>query len=46
MSFPYASADGKIAAFNTANETSVLFYRKDAFDEAGLEYPLATAQDA
>ena len=46
MSSPYASADGKIAAFHTANETSVLFYRKDSFDEAGLEYPPATAQDA
>ncbi|HKM21519.1 MAG TPA: sugar ABC transporter substrate-binding protein [Lachnospiraceae bacterium] len=35
-------ADGKPVAYSAANEILVLYYNKDLFDAAGVEYPSAT----
>lgn len=36
----------QIIASNTANEFNLIFYNKDLFDEAGMKYPPATADQA
>lgn len=42
----YRDADGNVVAYATANEILILFYNKQYFDEAGMEYPPANAEDA
>lgn len=38
--------DGKVAAYSTAFEDLILFYNKDMFDKAGLDYPPTDADEA
>ncbi len=42
----YKTPDGSVAAASIANETICLYYNKKAFDEAGIDYPPASAEDA
>lgn len=39
-------ADGVPVAFSGCNEVLLLYYNKDMFDAAGIEYPPCTAEDA
>lgn len=38
--------DGKVVAYSTAFEDLILFYNKDMFDKAGLDYPPTDADEA
>lgn len=38
--------DGKTVAYATANNSLVMYYNKDMFDAAGLDYPPANAEEA
>ncbi len=38
--------DGKPVAYSSANEILMLFYNKDMFDAAGIDYPPLTGADA
>lgn len=42
----FTDKDGKVVAASVANEIALLFYNKDLFDEAGLDYPPASVEDA
>ncbi len=42
----FTTADGKVVGVSVANETVVMFYNKDIFDEAGIPYPPSSAEDA
>lgn len=42
----YRTQDGRTLGTNTAAETIILYYRKDLFDEAGLEYPPSRGENA
>jgi len=37
---------GKVVAYSVANEILMLYYNKDMFDEAGVEYPPLSKEDA
>ncbi|GHU70448.1 hypothetical protein AGMMS49992_02790 [Clostridia bacterium] len=38
--------EGKVVAYSSANEVLLLYYNRDLFDAAGIEYPPATADGA
>ncbi len=42
----YRTPDGKLVAASAAQEIALIFYNKDLFDEAGMAYPPAKADEA
>lgn len=42
----FRNSKGEVVATSVANEVMVVFYNKDLFDQAGLEYPPADASKA
>jgi multiple sugar transport system substrate-binding protein len=42
----YRTSDGRTMGTSTAAETVILYYRRDLFDAAGLDYPPSIAEEA